>query len=68
MSIQKYDGFDLNSKSETRIDRGFELMLRSRRDPEKKPKNFGIRLDKMVSLFFREIHFTFELSLGIRKK
>jgi hypothetical protein len=68
MAIQKYDDFDLNSKRETHIDRGFELMLRNRRVPEKKPKNFGIRLDKMVSLFFREIHFTFELSLGIRKK
>jgi hypothetical protein len=67
MSIKKCDDFGLNRKEQTHIDRGFELMLRNRRDPEKKPKNFGIYLEKMVSLFHREIHFKFELSFGINK-
>ena len=51
------------------INRGFELMLRHRsRREEPKPKTFGIMFGKVISLLNREIHFHFELKLGILKK
>lgn len=58
------------NKSESRINRGFELMLRkyNRRDNSSKPKTFQIRFGKMLSLFRREVHFGFEFHLDIIKK
>jgi len=57
------------SKESPDINRGFELMLRHRSRREKpKPKTFGIMFGKVISLLNREIHFHFELKLGILKK
>lgn len=57
------------NNSNPQINRGFELMLRkyNRREKPSEPKTFKIRFGKMLSLFKREIHFNFELSLDIKK-
>ena len=51
--------------SEITINKGVELLMGGRRKPRK--GNY-IKFAKMVSLFGREIHFSFELSLLIKKK
>ncbi len=53
--------------SDLPINRGVELLLGGRPKPQQ-VKPFDIRFGKMVSLFGREIHFNFEVSLLIRKK
>ncbi len=60
---------DLN-KTELRVNRGFELMLRqnNRREEPSQPKTFQIRFGKMISLFSREMHFNFDFSFNIKKK
>jgi hypothetical protein len=57
------------NRSDLRINRGFELMLRqhNRRENQLEPKSFKVRFGKLISLFKREIHFNFELSLDIKK-
>ena len=57
----------LNSE-DTHINRGFELLLRSRRRRPEPPKTFQIKFGKMVSLFRREIVFHLNFYLDIRKK
>jgi len=58
------------NNQEPNINRGFELMLRqhNRREEKPQPKTFQIMFGKMVSLFKREFHFYFEISLDIKKK
>lgn len=60
---------DLN-KTELRINRGFELMLRkkNRRENTSEPKTFQISFGKMISLFSREIHFGFDIFFNVKKK
>lgn len=60
----------LNKPDESpNINRGFELMLRHRsRREEPRPKTFGLVFSKVLSLLNREIHFNFEINLGIIKK
>lgn len=67
---QEDEKSQLNKSEESPdINRGFELMLRHRSRREKpKPKTFGIMFGKVISLLNREIHFHFELKLGILKK
>ena len=67
MTKDQGEGRKLN-KSEPRINRGFELMLRNRRSTPEAPKTFQIKFGKMVSLFRREIVLHFNLYLDIRKK
>lgn len=57
------------NNSNPQINRGFELMLRKykRREKTSQPKTLKISFGKMLSLFKREIHFNFELSLDIKK-
>ena len=50
------------------INRGVELILAGGRPKTQKVKPVGIRFDRIVSFFKREIHFTFEFSLRITKK
>ena len=50
------------------INRGVELLLRSRRRKPEPPKTFQVRFGKMVSLFRREIVFHLNFYLDIRKK
>ena len=50
------------------INRGVELILSGGRPKTQKVKPLGIRFERIVSFFQREIHFTFEFSLRITKK
>ena len=50
------------------INRGVELILAGGRPKTQKVKPVGIRFERIVSFFKREIHFTFEFSLRINKK
>lgn len=50
------------------INRGFELLLRSRRKKESKPKTFQVKFGKMISLFQREFHFFIEFHFDVKKK
>jgi hypothetical protein len=56
------------NNNELQINRGVELLLRNRRKKSEKPKTFQMKFGKMISLFYREIHFQFELHLDIKKK
>ena len=49
------------------INRGVELVLAGGRPKPQKVKPFFLRVEKMVSLLKREIRFTFEVSLSIKK-
>jgi len=54
---------------ELQINRGVELLLAGGRPTKtRKVKPLGIRFEKIVSFFEREMHFTFEFSLRITKK
>ena len=50
------------------INRGVELILAGGRPKTQKVKPVGIRFERILSFFKREIHFTFEFSLRITKK
>ena len=50
------------------INRGVELIVAGGRPKTQKVKPVGIRFERIVSFFKREIHFTFEFSLRITKK
>jgi len=56
------------NKSDPHINRGVELLLRNRRRKPEPPKTFQIKFGKMVSLFRREIIFSLNFYLDIRKK
>jgi len=58
---------ELNN-DETHINRGIELLLRSRRKKPEPPKTFQIKFGKMVSLLRREIVLHLNFYLDIRKK
>ena len=57
-----------NQSSNLPINRGVELILSGGRPKTQKVKPVGIRIERIVSFFKREIHFTFEFSLRITKK
>ena len=59
---------NLEEEEKLPINRGVELMLRNRNKIREEPKSFQIRFGKMVSLFKREMHICFDLSLDIRRK
>ena len=56
------------TSSKLPINRGVELVLAGGRPKPQKVKPLGIRFERIVSFFKREIHFTFEFSLRITKK
>ena len=56
-----------NQSSKLPINRGVELILAGGRPKTQKVKPVGIRFERIVSFFKREIHFTFEFSLRINK-
>ena len=58
---------NLNSQ-ESQINRGVELLLRSRRKKPEDPKTFQVKFGKMVALFRREIVLHLNFYLDIRKK
>jgi|DEB0MinimDraft_10_1074344.scaffolds.fasta_scaffold08543_10 hypothetical protein len=55
----------VNQSSEQ--NRGIELILRSKRRREEPPKTFQLRFGKMVTLFRREFHLNFDISLDVQK-
>ena len=55
---------DIN-KSTSHIDRGFELILSGGK--KKRPKLFGIGLNKVISLFRRKITIHFDFFIDIKK-
>ena len=57
-----------NQSSKLPINRGVELILAGGRPKTQKVKPVGIRFERILSFFKREIHFTFEFSLRINKK
>lgn len=57
----------LNS-NEPQINRGVELLLRNRRRKPEDPKTFRVKFGKMISLFRREFHLSFDLHFDIKKK
>ena len=54
-----------NDKPE--INRGVELLLRRRKQPEK-PETFGVKFGNLIALWNREIIFHFDFYFDIRKK
>ena len=57
---------DIN-KTNTKVNRGVELMLRGGKNKKKK-KPIHITLEKIISFFNTEIDIYFEFSLNLRKK
>ena len=58
-----------NTSDPPEVNRGVELLLRNkRRKPPEAPKTFQLRFGKMVSFLNREIHFSFDMILDIKKK
>ncbi len=55
------------NNDELQINRGVELLLRSRRKSEN-PKTFQLKFGKMISFFRREIVLHLNFYLDIRKK
>ena len=68
MTADQEDARSKLNSEDTHINRGFELLLRSRRRKPEPPKTFQIKFGKMVSLFRREIVFHLNFYLDIRKK
>ena len=67
MTKDQEDAKKTLNKDTTEINRGVELLLRRRRQPEK-PKTFQVKFGNMISFFKREIIFHFNFYLDIRKK
>jgi len=55
-------------RSDLQINKGVELMLRSKTKNRREPKTFQIRFGKMVSFLKREIHIFLEFSFDIKKR
>ena len=68
MTEDQEDAKSSLNKSDSHINRGFELLIRNRRRKPEPPKTFQIKFGKMVSLFRREIVFHLNFYLDIRKK
>ena len=62
------EGGKLNRTNTSGRNRGFELMLKHRSRKEEAPRLFHFKVDKVLSLFGREIGFVFNLQLNARKK
>ena len=58
----------LNKDKSPEINRGVELLLRNRRKPQPKSKNFQVKFGNLIALWNREIVFHFDFYLDIRKK
>ena len=55
------------TSSKLPINRGVELVLAGGRPKPQKVRPFFLRVERMISLLKREIRFTFEVSLSIKK-
>ena len=55
------------NKNKPEINRGVELLLRRRKQPEK-PKTFRVKFGNLIALWNREFIFHFDFYFDIRKK
>ena len=55
------------TSSKLPINRGVELVLAGGRPKPQKVRPFFLRVERMISFLKREIRFTFEVSLSIKK-
>ena len=55
------------TSSKLPINRGVELVLAGGRPKPQKVRPFFLRVERIISLLKREIRFTFEVSLSIKK-
>jgi len=67
MTEDQEDAKKTLNKDTTEINRGVELLLRRRRQPEKS-KTFRVKFGNLIALWNREIVFHFDIYLDIRKK
>ena len=67
MTKDQEDAKKTLNKDKPEINRGVELLLRSRRKKLSKPKTFQVKFGKLVSLWNREIVFHINVYLDIRK-
>ena len=67
MTKDQEDAKKTLNKDTTEINRGVELLLRTRRKKKEKPKTFQVKFGKLIALWNREIVFHFNFYLDIRK-
>ena len=67
MTEDQEDAKKTLNKDTTEINRGVELLLRRRKQPEKS-KTFRVKFGNLIALWNREIIFHFDFYLDIRKK
>ena len=67
MTEDQEDAKKTLNKDTTEINRGVELLLRRRKQPEKS-KTFRVKFGNSIALWNREIVFHFDIYLDIRKK
>jgi hypothetical protein len=68
MTNDQEDGKNKLNNNDLQINRGVELLLRSRKRRTSKPKTFQVKFGKMISLLRREFHFFIEFHIDVRKK
>jgi hypothetical protein len=67
MTEDQEDAKKTLNKDTTEINRGVELLLRRRKQPEKS-KTFRVKFGNLIALWNREIVFHVDFYLDIRKK
>jgi len=67
MTEDQEDAKKTLNKDTTEINRGVELLLRRRKQPEKS-KTIRVKFGNLIALWNREIVFHFDIYLDIRKK
>ena len=67
MTEDQEDAKKTLNKDTTEINRGVELLLRRRKQPEKS-KSIRVKFGNLIALWNREIIFHFNFYLDIRKK
>ena len=67
MTEDQEDAKKTLNKDTTEINRGVELLLRRRKQPEKS-KSIRVKFGNLIALWNREIIFHFDFYLDIRKK
>ena len=67
MTEDQEDAKKTLNKDKPDINRGVELLLRRRKQPEK-PKTFRVKFGNLIALWNREIIFHFDFYFDIRKK
>jgi len=58
---------NLEDDSEPQVNRGSELLLRTKRKRREPPKTFSLKFGKMVTLFKREFHLNLDINFDVKK-